>query len=98
MVGLMVKELIERYVEAFNRHDIEAVMACFHDEPLLIDLEGNRHIGRAAVRRRYEYEFASFPDGHCEVRTVTGHSGSGIAESVFEGTHLRTRQRVSGPR
>jgi taurine dehydrogenase small subunit len=89
------KELIERYFDALNLHDIDAVMACFHDEPLLIDLEGGRHDGREAVRRRYEYEFASFPDGRCEMRTVTGHAGCGMAESLFVGAHAQSGQSVT---
>ena len=89
------EHLIQRYFDAFNRHDLQGVMECFHDEPLLIDLEGRQYNGRTAVRQRYEYEFASFPDGRCEVRTMTGHSGCGMAESVFVGIHARTGQRVS---
>lgn len=87
------QELIQRYFNAFNRHDIDAVMACFHNEPLLIDFEGGRHDGREAVRQRYEYEFTSFLDGRCEMRTVTGHAGCGMAEWLFVGTHARTGRR-----
>lgn len=89
------EELIQRYFDAFNRHDLEGVMACFHDEPLLVDMAaGGRHEGREALRRRYEHEFASFPDGRCEMRTVTGHSGCGMAESLFVGTHARSGRSV----
>jgi taurine dehydrogenase small subunit len=89
------EELIQRYFEAYNRHDIDAAMACFHDEPLLIDMEGGRHDGREALRRRYEYEFASFPDGRCEMRTVTGRAGCGMAESLFVGARARTGESVT---
>ncbi len=27
------EQLIQQYFAAFNRHDIEGVMACFHDYP-----------------------------------------------------------------
>ena len=27
-----------------------------------------------------------FPDGHCELRTCTGNTGRGVAESFFTGT------------
>lgn len=88
------EELIQRYFDTFNRHDIEGVMACFHDEPLLVDMKGGHHEGGEAVRRRYLHEFASFPDGRCEMRTVTGHGGCGMAESLFVGTHARSGQSV----
>jgi ketosteroid isomerase-like protein len=89
------EELIQRYFEAFNRQDIDGVMGCFHDEPLLVDMEGGRHEGRQAVRRRYEQEFASFPDGRCEMRMITGHADCGMAESFFVGTHARSGQSVT---
>ena len=89
------EERIQRYFDAFNRHDVDAVMACFHDEPLLIDIEGGRHDGREAVRQRYEYELTSFPDGRCDMRTVTGHAGCGMAEFMFVGAHARTGQSVT---
>ncbi len=81
------EELIQRYFDAFNRQDIEGVMACFHDEAVLIGPTGNRCAGRAEVRRSYESEFAAFPDGFCDLRLCTGNSGRGVAESFFHGTH-----------
>ncbi len=83
------EELIQRYFDAFNRHDIEGVMACFHDEPVMTGATGKRCTGRAEVRRSYETEFATFPDGPCDFRLCTGNSGRGVAESFFHGTHLQ---------
>ena len=85
------EQLIERYFDAFNRHDIEAVVACFHDEAVLVGPNGKRLIGIAEVRRSYETEFAVFPDAHCELRLCTGNSGRAVAESYFTGTR---RQRL----
>ena len=82
------EELIHRYFDAFNRHDIEAVMNCFHADPVLVN--GSKRLeGRAEVRRQYETEFALFPDGHCDLRMCTGNSGRGVAESLFRGTRPR---------
>lgn len=80
------EHLIQRYFDAFNRHDIEGVMACFHDEAVLVGPNGKRLAGLAEVRRSYETEFALFPDEHCELRVCTGNSGHGVAESFFHGT------------
>jgi len=87
------EELIQRYFDAFNRHDIEGVMACFHGEPIIIGGNGKRCVGREAVRRSYETEFAVFRDGHCELRECVGNRGRGAAESVFRGTDAK-RGRV----
>ena len=80
------EQLIQRYFDAFNRHDLEAVVACFHDHAVLVSSNGRRLVGLAEVRRSYETEFAMFPDAHCQLRVCTGNSGRGVAESFFSGT------------
>jgi hypothetical protein len=83
------EEVIQRYFDAFNRHDLEGVMACFHEEPVLVAPNGKRCTGRVEVRRSYESEFAEYPDGFCDLRLFTGNNGCGVAESSFHGTHLQ---------
>ena len=83
------EQLIHRYFDAFNHHDIEGVMACFHDDPVIVDAEGRRFAGREEVRRSYETSFALFPDGRCDLRSCTGNDGRGMAESLFRGTRPR---------
>ena len=55
------EQLIQRYFDAFNHHDIEGVMACFHEQPVIVDSEGRRVDGHDAVWRSYETSFALFP-------------------------------------
>jgi len=86
------EQLIKRYFDAFNRHDIEAVVACFHDQAVLLSPNGKRLVGLAEVRRSYETEFALFPDAHCELRVCTGNHGQGVAESYFTGTRSGQRK------
>ena len=83
------EQLVRRYFQAFNRHEIEKVMDCFDENPLLIGADGRRIEGRAEVRRCYENSFAEFPDGRCQLRTCTGNSGRAVAESRFLGTRPR---------
>ena len=83
------EELIQSYFDVFNRHDIDGVMARFHEQPLIVDTEGRRFEGREEVRRHYETSFALFPDGRCDLRTLTGNEGRGMAESLFHGTRPR---------
>jgi ketosteroid isomerase-like protein len=88
------EELIQRYFDAFNRHDIEAVMACFHATPVIVDATGTRFEGRNEVRRHYETGFALMPDCRCDLRTLTGNSGKAVAESSFFGTRPRSGKVV----
>ena len=83
------EQLIRRYFQTFNRHNIEGVMDCFHEHPVLVGADGKRIEGRAEVRRCYEASFASFPDGRCQLRLYTGNDGRAVAESRFLGTGRR---------
>ncbi len=83
------EELIQRYFDAFNRHDLGDVMECFHSHPVIVDTSGKRFEGRAEVQRHYETGFALFPDGRCDLRMCTGNNGRGVAESLFRGTRPR---------
>jgi steroid delta-isomerase-like uncharacterized protein len=89
------EQALRSYVACFNRHDIEAVMACFADDPVIIDMLGKRHEGRAQVRRFYEAQFAMFPDGRCHIKVVTGREATGTAETDFYGTHAKTGALVT---
>jgi len=83
------EELIKRYFDAFNQHDVEGVMECFHEHPVIVDPAGNRLEGRDMVRRHYEISFDRFPDGRCDLRLCTGNGGRGVAESLFRGTRAQ---------
>jgi taurine dehydrogenase small subunit len=80
------ERLIEAYFDAFNRHDLDGVMACFHDDVVLVSPTGDHVAGLDAARQRYEHEFATMPDAHCELRMVVGRDGRGVAESTFRAT------------
>ena len=80
------EQSIQRYFDAFNGHDIEGVMACFHENPVMVDATGTRFEGREEVRRHYETGFALMPDCRCDLRMLAANSGRGVAESFFHGT------------
>lgn len=83
------EELIQQYFDAFNRHDLAGVMACFHHEPVIVDATGVRFEGFAEVQRHYETAFAAMPDCRCDLKMMSGNSGHGVAESMFYGTRPR---------
>lgn len=59
-------EVINRFNEAFNRHDVPAVMALMTDDCIFDNTypapDGERFEGQAAVRRFWEEFFRSSPD------------------------------------
>jgi taurine dehydrogenase small subunit len=80
------ERLVRNYFDAFNRRDIEGVMACFDEDAIMIAADGRRLVGRAEVRRSYEQAFMAFPDGRCDLRAFVGSGGYATVESVFRGT------------
>jgi len=88
------EQRIRHYFQTFNRHNIDRVMDCFHENPVLGGADGKRIEGRVEVRRCYEASFASFPDGRCQLRMCTGNGGRAVAESRFLGTRQRDGQVV----
>jgi len=86
---------LRSYVDAFNRHDIERVMACFDEKPVVVDMLGKRHEGREQIRRFYEAQFALFPGARCDIKAVAGHASTGMAETEFHGTHAKTGKVVT---
>lgn len=86
----MEADRVRRYVDGFNRHDIEAVMSCFAENAAIIDMDGRRHDGQAQIRQFYEKQFRAFPDGRCDISRIIGEGGVGMAETEFKGTHTRS--------
>jgi len=59
-------ETVDRFNAAFNRHDLEAIMALMTDDCVFENTnpppDGERSEGQAAVRRCWEELFAAAPD------------------------------------
>lgn len=70
-----VAELAARQLEAYNRADLEAFCACYHEEVRVLDEQGKaRTEGLAAFREGYGRMFESFREVSAEVdqRLVLG--------------------------
>jgi ketosteroid isomerase-like protein len=65
---------IERFNEAFNRHDVDAVMALMTDDVVFENTspapDGERYEGQAAVRDFWQQFFASSPRAHFEAEDI----------------------------
>jgi ketosteroid isomerase-like protein len=67
--GTVTIETLQRLVDAFNAHDVDAVMGYVTDNPVLElprgpDPWGRRFQGREAVRAGLASRFAGIPDVH----------------------------------
>ncbi len=65
---------IDRFNEAFNRHDVDAVMALMTDDVVFENTspqpDGERFVGQAAVRAFWEDFFASSPQAHFDAEEI----------------------------
>lgn len=80
---------LHAYVDAFNRHDVEAVTACFTADAVIVDMSGERHEGTVEIQKFYELQFKLFPDGRCDIERISGRDGTGIAQTAFYGTRAK---------
>lgn len=51
-------ELTRRFLDAFNRNDLDGVMAFFADDGSYEELNGRCSVGKEAIRRAFEPQFA----------------------------------------
>jgi len=64
---------VDAFNEAFNRHDVDAVMACMTDDAVFESTSppaGERHVGADAVRAAWEAFFATSPSAHFDAEEV----------------------------
>jgi ketosteroid isomerase-like protein len=67
------QEAVERFNDAFNRHDVDAVMAAMTDDCVFENTsppDGHRYEGRDQVRGAWEEFFAASPDAHFDGEDV----------------------------
>ena len=84
-------DFLQAFGDAWNRHDIEALMAAMADDCEFhavagADLLGKSFIGRDAVRAGFELAWQTFPDAAWlnPEHFVSGERG--VTESTFAGT------------
>ena len=59
------REVLEAWVEAFNRRDADAAAALYHDDAVNLQVaEGDPIVGRQAMRDGFAYFFRAFPDNY----------------------------------
>jgi steroid delta-isomerase-like uncharacterized protein len=80
------EEIINRHVEAENGHDVEAVIATFHQPRY--ELNGVPSDGTEAVRELLQGLMAGFPDLHADIIGKLRHADDAVfGEVLITGTH-----------
>ena len=86
-------DAMKQLLDAFNRHDLDAIMQyfsedCTFDFPRGPDPWGQRFVGKAQVREGLARRFTSIPDVHYgeDSHWISAAGNSGVSEWTLTGT------------
>lgn len=93
-----LERLLQSFADAWNRHDVDALMSMMTEDGEFEasggnDVNGARHVGRQAVRAAFEAVFAQYPDAHWGNARHFVDGDRGVSEWTFTGT-LKDGKRV----
>jgi steroid delta-isomerase-like uncharacterized protein len=84
--------LLDRFADAWNRHDIDSLMSMMTDDCVFEasagpEVNGQRSEGRQTVRAAYAAVFETFHDAHWANTRHLVAGNRGVSEWTFTGTH-----------
>ena len=88
--------LVERFAEAFNRRDVDGLLACFTAEATYRDLFYGPHAGPAALRGMFERMFREGRDYRWSMDTIVMDDRRAAAEWTFSYTATAAVPRSEG--
>jgi steroid delta-isomerase-like uncharacterized protein len=102
VIAEVTTEVLQAFADAWNRHDVDALMSFMTDDCVFEasagpDICGNRYAGREAVRASFAEVWTTFPDAHWGNARHFVSGDRGVSEWTFTGTRLDgTRVEVNG--
>ena len=86
-----MEELMAAFADAWNRHDVDALMSMMTDDGVFEassggEVDGERHQGPHAVRSAYAAVFTQYPDAHWGNGRHWASGDRGVSEWTFTGT------------
>ena len=90
-------DLLDRFADAWNRHDLDALMSMMTDDCVFEasagpQVDGQRSEGKPAVRAAYAAVFETFPDAHWAGARHFIAGDRGVSEWTFSGTQKDGRR------
>ena len=92
--------VVERFNEAFNRHDVDAVMAAMTDDCIFDSTrpppDGERIVGQAAVRKFWEAFFARSPEARFDAEEAFAAGDRAVVRWVYHWVREGMRGHIRG--
>lgn len=86
----MKTELIERYFDAWNKHDSEAIVNCFAEEGIYFTPSTNKELSRNEIKQYAEDLISAFPDLSFELKSFVTHDNLFVGvEWLLQGTNTK---------
>jgi steroid delta-isomerase-like uncharacterized protein len=102
VIAEVTTEVLQAFADAWNRHDVDALMSfmtedCVFEASAGPDVCGTRYVGREAVRAGFAEVWGTFPDAHWGNVRHFVRGDRGVSEWTFTGTRADgTRVEVTG--
>jgi steroid delta-isomerase-like uncharacterized protein len=93
-----MEQMLAAFADAWNRHDVDALMSMMTDDGVFESSAGNtvngeRYEGKQAVRAAYASVFTTYPDAHWGNARHVVRGDRGFSEWTFTGT-MKDGKRV----
>ena len=102
VIADVTTEMLQAFADAWNRHDVDALMSFMADDCVFEasagpDICGTRYAGREAVRAGFSEVWTTFPDAQWSDARHYVFGERGMSEWTFTGTRTDgTRVEVHG--
>ena len=96
MGSIVTQEVLKGFLDAFNRHDLDAIMGYFAEDcvfymPRGIAPRGDQYVGKEQVRAGLATRFAGIPDVHYGEDKHWVFEDFGVSEWTLTGTSTAGR-------
>jgi ketosteroid isomerase-like protein len=93
----VTEKMLKEFLDAFNRHDLDAIMGYFADEcvfymPRGAKPRGDRYAGKSEVRAGLAKRFEGIPDVHYGEDRHWACGDFGVSEWTLTGTSVAGKQ------
>jgi len=90
----MSKEIIMQFIDAINKHDIEALVSLMPEDHTFIDAHGNEMTGKDTMKKGWIGYFSWFPDYKIEITDIFEKANEaalfGFAGGTYKGINPET--------